>query len=127
MPVHGRNETYEGTPQANRRLEMILIDIYLFNSAVTDEERENEILGFEKNKISSAKKVKTETLYLDENHIDAFWRDPDIDDDTGNNDIIIYINGSSFRTPFRDDLFDHLVKVLLKRTAENKDFREIRK
>ena len=32
--------------------------------------------------------------------IDCFWVDPEINKDSETQDIIFYINGSSFRTPF---------------------------
>ena len=67
-------------------------------------------LGVKVNEISVPMKIVP--FYINEKLLGGFWIDPDIHDDTKTMDIIFYVNGNNYRTPYTDDIKDFLVKVL---------------
>lgn len=72
---------------------MKTIKIYTFDSAKLSE---NEDLGFTKNDEC----CKLIDFHFDEKQLSGYWIDTDIDDDTKTKDIVFYIGGQSFKTPF---------------------------
>ncbi len=72
---------------------MKTIPIYIYDSAKLSE---NDSLGFEKNN----KCCNLVDFHFDEMQLSGYWLDPDIDDDTKTQDIVFYIGGQSFKTPF---------------------------
>lgn len=85
------------------------IPIYIYDTAVKEKIQalidENESLGFEKNKNIPSPKIKfiLVDFFFDEDKFIGYWIDKDINDESGTVDIVIYIGGSSFRTPFSEE------------------------
>lgn len=75
---------------------MKTIKIYIFDSAKLGE---NEDLGFKKNN----KVCNLIDFHFDETQLAGYWIDPDIDDDTKTQDIVFYLAGQSFKTPFKPE------------------------
>lgn len=75
---------------------MRTIKIYIFDSAKLSE---NDDLGFKKNN----KVCNLIDLNFDETQLSGFWIDTDIDDDTKTQDIVFYLGGTSFKTPYTAD------------------------
>lgn len=72
---------------------MKTIKIYIFDSAKLSE---NDDLGFAKNDLC----CNLIDFNFDETQLVGYWIDPDIDDDTKTRDIVFYLNGQSFKTPY---------------------------
>jgi hypothetical protein len=68
---------------------------------------ENDILGFEKNNT-----INLTDLYFDETQLSGYWIDPAVDKD-GGQDIIFYIGGLSFVTPY-NTMSEKILKDCLK-------------
>ena len=84
------------------------IPIYIYDTAIKEKIQllidENESLGFDKNKIPSVKvKFVLVEFFFDEDKFIGYWVDTDINDDSGTVDIVIYIGGTSFRTPYTEE------------------------
>jgi hypothetical protein len=84
------------------------IPIYIYDTAIKEKIQalmdENESLGFDKNKIPSTKvKFILVDFFFNEEQFIGYWVDLDINDDSGTIDIVIYIGGSSFRTPYSEE------------------------
>jgi hypothetical protein len=69
------------------------VPIYIFDSAKIEE---NESLGVKLNE----EKCEIVDFIFNENHLSGFWIDTDIHDETHTKDIIFYLGGTTFRTPF---------------------------
>jgi hypothetical protein len=98
------------------------VPIYIFDSAKKEAAekllRENEDLGFTKNKINEndlKAMYKLLDFVFDESAFVGFWLDPEKDDDTGTKDIVIYIGNFAFRTPYTDKTYNFLCNILKKR------------
>lgn len=95
------------------------VPIYIFDSSAKKKIQalidENETLGFEKNIISNKNNHDYQLVDFpfDENTLIGYWVDPDKDDDTGTYDIVFYCLGTSFRTPYSEELKDFFNFVLL--------------
>lgn len=72
---------------------MKTIKVYIFDS---EKVTENEDLGFNKNN----KCFHEVDFHFDETQMSGYWIDPEIDDDTCTQDIIFYVAGQPFITPF---------------------------
>lgn len=98
---------------------MTVIPIYIFDSAKSELaeklQQENDRLGFEKNKIEELQRESRYSLvdfFFNERQLTGFWLDIDRDDDTKTKDIIVYIGGVSFRTPFSQEKHMQLIELL---------------
>ena len=96
------------------------IPIYIYDTAIKEKIQalidENESLGFEKNKVPSNKiKFILVDFFFDEDKFIGYWVDTDINDDSGTVDIVFYIGGSSFRTPFSEERQRDLNLILNKK------------
>ena len=70
---------------------MRTIKIYIFDSEKIDE---NESVGFRVNKDT----VRLVDFHFDETQLSGYWIDPEVNDDTGSQDIIFYLGGVTFKT-----------------------------
>jgi len=68
------------------------IKIYICDS---EKVSENDDLGFAKND----KLYNLTDLYFDETQLSGYWIDPDVDSKIGTQNIIFYLDGTSFITP----------------------------
>lgn len=98
---------------------MITIPIYIFDSSKKDKVQklidENDTLGFEKNKIDKEDLITKYSIvdfHIDERQFQGFWVDPGRDDDTKTFDIVLYICGMAFRTPYSNETEAILVGLL---------------
>lgn len=71
---------------------MKTIQIYIQDN---EKVSENDVLGFEKNK-----PYNLTDLHFDETQLSGYWIDPDIDSGSKTQNIIFYLGGTSFSTPF---------------------------
>jgi hypothetical protein len=86
---------------------MKTIKIYIFDSEKIDE---NESVGFRVNKDT----VRLVDFHFDETQLSGYWIDPDVNDDTGNQDIIFYVGGETFKTkwnPQNEELLRGCLKL----------------
>lgn len=81
------------------------IKIYIQDS---DKVSENEDLGFKKND----EPYSLTDLYFDETQLSGFWIDKEVDDRMGTLNIVFYLNGVSFCTPFNDNSLRELKECL---------------
>ena len=79
----------------------MLVPIYIEDSAKAEE---NLNLGFAKNKNC----MELVDLHFRPERLSAFWVDPDMNDDTGTKDIILYIGDRAFRTPHSKETYEML-------------------
>ena len=91
------------------------IPIYIYDTAIKEKIQElideNESLGFEKNKIKEPKiKYSLVNFNFNEEKLLGYWIDNSVNDDTQTLDIVFYISGTSFRTPYSEEC-----KLLLNR------------
>ena len=80
---------------------LFIIPIYLIDS---EEEDERERLGLDEDQPLTVNQTTLETIY-----ISSFWRDPNKNRHTGTKDIVFYVDGVSFRTPYTEEI---IIKVL---------------
>jgi hypothetical protein len=80
------------------------VDIYLIDYDKSDE---NENLGIENKDIAT----KT-TFWFSDTALTGFYIDDNIDDYTKTQDIIFFLGGSSYRTPFNPETFCILTNIL---------------
>jgi hypothetical protein len=84
---------------------MKTILIYVVDNAKLEE---NEKIGFEMNKV----KPTLIPFSFNEKHFVGYWVDPDENDDTGAFDIIFYMGGDVFKTPYKKET-EELFKSIL--------------
>lgn len=92
----------------------IWISDYKDAEKIKEENERNLNLGLPV--IPSEKRMKLVDFHFVESHLGAFWCDPDIDDDSKTYDIIFYIDGNSYRTPWRketEELFKTIITPLI--------------
>ena len=77
----------------NQFVVMRTIKVYICDSVKVSE---NDSLGYEKN----GDLYHLIDFNFDETQLSGYWIDPDIDDDTKTQDIVFYLGGQSFKTPF---------------------------
>jgi hypothetical protein len=86
---------------------MISIDIYIKDS---EKISENEMMGYEKNDHI----YSLVPFYFKEDHLSGYWEDVEIDTQMGTINIIFYVGGSSFCTPYSKETETILKNCLLK-------------
>ena len=84
---------------------MKTIKIYIYDN---EKLSENDNLGFKKNE----KTCHLIDFNFNETHLSGYWVDPDIDSDTGTQDIVFYINGQSFKIPWSQQSENLLISCL---------------
>lgn len=93
---------------------MITIPIYITDYELQRiEQEENDRLanlGVKSNK--SKVQQKLVPFNINEQHLSGFWIDPDFNDDSKTIDIVIYVHGNSFRTPYTNEMESRLIDVL---------------
>jgi hypothetical protein len=81
---------------------LFIIPIYLIDS---EEEEEREKLGIDEDKPMTINQTTLETIY-----ISSFWRDPNKNRHTGTKDIVFYVDGVSFRTPYSEKIINEVLR-----------------
>ena len=83
---------------------MFVIPIYLYDEDEEEELERLEDLGIESGELPGSKQAPLRTLY-----IDTYFIDPDKNKRTRTRDIVFYINGTSFRTPFSQKIINEVI------------------
>ena len=81
---------------------LFLIPIYIFDS---EETSKREKLGIDEDEPITIQQATLQTIY-----ISSFWRDPNKNRDTGSHDIVFYIDGVSFRTPYSEKIINNVLR-----------------
>lgn len=83
---------------------MFVIPIYLLDLEEEDERDHMKDLGVESEDPLTIKQTAFHTIF-----IDSYWIDPDKNRHTGIKDIVFYVNGISFRTPFSQKIINEVI------------------
>jgi len=86
---------------------MFKVKIYIYDTAKAEE---NDRLGFDKNKVPF---VLTDFIFKAEK-LTGYWVDIETNDDTKTRDIIFYVDGQCFRTPYNPITVKYFDDILLK-------------
>jgi len=92
---------------------LFLIPIYIFDA---EEEEQRERLALDEDKPLTIQQATLETIY-----ISSFWRDPNKNRNTGTKDIVFYIDGVSFRTPFSEKIINEVLRPAMHTRAALSD------
>ena len=92
---------------------LFIIPVYLFDSEEMDE---REKLGLDEDKPLTVKQTTLETIY-----VSSFWRDPDVNHNTGTKDIVFYVDGVSFRTPYTEKIINEVLRPAMHTRAALSD------
>ena len=82
----------------------------------TEEEEQRGKLGIDEDKPLTMKQTTLETIY-----ISSLWRDPDVNRHTGTRDIVFYIDGVSFRTPYTEKIINEVLRPAMHTRAALSD------
>ena len=83
---------------------MYNIPIYLIDEQQEDDHERDEMLGMKDSDIPQLKQGTLRTLF-----IDTYLIDPDRNDRTRTRDILFFINGASFRTPYSQQIINEVI------------------
>jgi len=84
---------------------LFIIPIYLMD---VEEEEQREKLGIDEDEPLTIKQTTLYTIY-----ISSFWKDPNVNRHTGTKDIVFYIDGVSFRTPYSEKIINEVLHPAL--------------
>jgi len=83
---------------------MFIIPIYIFDSNEEDKIEWEKNLGIDKDEQVEIKQAPLYTLY-----IDCYWIDPHVNSETKTKDIVFYVGGNSYRTPFTQKIINEVI------------------
>jgi hypothetical protein len=96
---------------------MFVIPIYLID---TDVEDEKERLGLNEDEPAELKQTAVHTIY-----VSSYWIDVDKNRHTGTKDIVFYIDGVPFRTPYTKQILHEVIWPAMQwRAADDNEVEE---
>lgn len=92
---------------------LFIIPVYLMD---VEEEEQREKLGIDEDEPLTIKQTTLETIY-----ISSFWRDPNVNRHTGTKDIVFYVDGVAFRTPYTERIITEVLRPAMHTRAALND------
>lgn len=83
---------------------MFLIPIYIFDSTEEDEIERKKNLGIDDDEPVEVKQATLHTLY-----VDCYWIDEEYNINTKTKDIVFYVGGNSYRTPYTQKIINEVI------------------
>ena len=83
---------------------MYVIPIYLIDEEKEDDHEKDKYLGIKDSDLPELKQAPLHPLY-----IDTYLIDPDYNERTRTRDIVFFISGASFRTPYTQQIISEVI------------------